>query len=88
MKEAVVRMSVKTLVVTYALLLSLVIILAVPVSLLVWVVCLVLSEIVKVGQLVYYCLCALGALVAKQMLNGKLPQSANATRRKHNVRQG
>ena len=88
MKEAVVRMSVKTLAVTYALLLSLVIILAVPVSLLVWVVCLVLSEIVKVSQLVYCWLSALGALVAKQMLNGKLPQSANATRRKHNVRQG
>jgi len=88
MKEAVVRMSVRILVVTYALLFVLVIILAVLVSLLVWVVCLVLSEIVRVSQLVYYCLCALGAQVQKRTLKEKLPQSANATRRKHNVRQG
>lgn len=88
MKEAVVRMSVKTLVVTYALLLSLVIILAAPASLLVWGVCLVLSEIVRVSRLVYFWLSALGEQVVRQTLNEKLPQSANATRRKHNVRQG
>ena len=88
MKEAVVHTSVKILVVIYAVLLSLVIILAAPVSLLVWGVCLALNEIVKVGRLVSFYLLGGGALAARQMLNGKLPQSANATRRKHNVRQG
>ena len=87
MKRAVVHMSVKILVVIYAVLLSLVIILGVPASLLVWVTCLALNEIVKVGQLVSFYLLGGGALVARQMLNGKLPQSANAIRRKHNVSQ-
>ena len=88
MKEAVVHTSVKILAVIYAVLLSLVIILAAPASLLAWVVCLVLSEIVRVSRLVYFWLSALGEQVVRRTLNEKLPQSANATRRKHNVRQG
>lgn len=88
MREAVVLMSVRILAVTYAALLSLVIILAVPLSLPVWLAWLALSEIAKVVRLVYSYLSALGEQVVKRTLNGKLPQSANATRRKHNVRQG
>ena len=87
MKEVVVRMSVRILAVTYALLFVLVIILAVPLSLLVWPVCLALSGIARGAQLVFFYLFEHGAQVVKRTLKEKLPQSANATRRKHNVRQ-
>ena len=87
MKKDANLMSVKILVVIYPVLISLVIVLGVPASLLVWVVCLALNEIAKVGQLVSFYLLGGGALAARQMLNGKLPQSVNAIRRKHNVSQ-
>ena len=87
MREAVVRMSVKILAVIYGVLLSLVIILAVPLSLLVWLVCVALNETARVARLVFYFPLELGELAVRQMLGRKLPQSANETRRKHELRQ-
>ena len=87
MKKAVVRMSVKILAVIYGVLLSLVIILAVPVSLLVWLVCVVLNETARVVRLVFYFPLELGELIARQMLGRKLPQSASETGPQHELRQ-
>ena len=88
MKGGVAHTSVKMLAVIYAGLLGLATVLAAPLFLLGWGVCAVLRGIVRVVRRVFSYLSALGEQLVKRMLNGKLPQSANATRRKHNVRQG
>jgi hypothetical protein len=73
---------------TYGVLLGLATIPAVLAFLLAWVACLGLSEIAKVDLPACSCRYEHGAQVQKRTLKEKLPQSANATRRKHNVRQG
>ena len=73
---------------TYGVLLGLATIPAVLAFLLAWVGCLGLSEIAKVDLPACSSHCKHGAQVQKRTLKEKLPQSANATRRKHNVRQG
>ena len=77
----------RILVAICAALFALVIILVAPLFLLGWGVCEALREIVKAVRRAYSSLSRLGEQTVKRTLKRKLPQSANATRRKHNVRQ-